>query len=446
MAADSWDDDELLAAMQLPAPSTISQSSRDLLVNQVPASSVSCASPGPCVAPRKRAASTPVSSSSKARKSASACRGAKFIPATICDTDWRVLGKPELLRKLNDGRQYLSVGSDCCGWLTEGQALEQLNLPHQHSFISDILPEVHRLVQANYKVVIAYKDIADPEHLKAPQCDIYVAGFPCGPFSRGGLNQGLQGLQGEVIFYVLVYIKQKLPVCFILENVDYLGSKKHKAAFDFILDQLKEITLKGTRKLAYDIHFQVLDTKVHGGLPQHRERMFIVGIRRDRKLLDFDFPGPIPMKSLLSLRDKADAIREVPKETATVRLKNIAEVESLLRQNGTNPRDYPIVVDADSGFEGTAQFNFGYCPTITRTRGGARGFYCTDVGGMLSTHEMCRLQGCRKKLKWRDIITESQLGQIAGNAMSIPIVGRILVSLLPAAGLTMPLQDVWATR
>ena len=185
---------------------------------------------------------------------------------------------------------------------------------------------------------------------------------------------------------------------------------------------------------------------MHGGLPQHRERMFIVGIRRDRKLLDFDFPGPIPMKSLLSLRDKADAIREVPKETATVRLKNIAEVESLLRQNGTNPRDYPIVVDADSGFEGTPQFNFGYCPTITRTRGGARGFYCTDVGGMLSTHEMCRLQGCRKKLKWRDIITEIQLGQIAGNAMSIPIVGRILVSLLPAAGLTMPLQDVWATR
>jgi len=436
----SWDDADLLADIQLQASCVAPR--------KQPASRAAPSKHlGSCVAPGKRPASTPAAGRNKARKSASACSGANFLPATVCETDWRILGKPELLRNLKDGRQYLTVGSDCCGWLTEGQALEQLKIPHLHSFISDILPEVHRLVQANYKVVIAYKNIKDEEHLKAPEVDIYVTGFPCGPFSKCGLNEGLQGLQGEVIFYVLVYIQKRLPVCFILENVDYLASVKHKAAFDFILGQLKDMTLKGSRKLAYDIQVQVLDTKVHGSLPQHRERMYIVGIRRDRKILDFEFPGPIPMKSFHSLRDKDDAVRELPKPSATTRVKNIARVESHLRQNGTNPRDYAIVVDADSGFPGMPHFTFGYCPTITRTRGGARGFYCTDVGGMLSTHELCRLQGCRKKLKWRDIsITESQLGQIAGNAMSIPIVGRILVSLLPAAGLTMPLQDVWAMR
>ena len=60
-------------------------------------------------------------------------------------------------------------------------------------------------------------------------------------------------------------------------------------------------------------------------------------------------------------------------------------------------------------------------------------------------HELCRLQGCKKKLKWRGVISRNQLGAIAGNAMTVSVMGRILVSLLPAIALTWDLEDPWLT-
>lgn len=113
----------------------------------------------------------------------------------------------------------------------------------------------------------------------APRVDIFGGGFPCQPFSRAGLQMGFTDGQGRglVVIPILRYIAHHKPKGFWLENVGNLQQQ-----FSVLLDVIVEILggIKDSKGPVYHIEHKMLDSSRYG-IPQHRERVYIVGWRRD---------------------------------------------------------------------------------------------------------------------------------------------------------------------
>lgn len=139
---------------------------------------------------------------------------------------------------------------------------------------------------------VPFGDITKISEKEIPDHDILIAGFPCQPFSIAGVSKknslgkahGFKDeTQGTLFFDIKRILKEKRPKAFLLENVKNLLSHDTGNTFKVIQRTLK--------KLRYNIHFKVLDGKYF--VPQHRERIVIIGFDRDRysgKEL-FEFPA-----------------------------------------------------------------------------------------------------------------------------------------------------------
>ncbi len=133
-------------------------------------------------------------------------------------------------------------------------------------------------------------DITQVDENQIPDHDILVAGFPCQPFSIAGVSKkqslgratGFEDkTQGTLFFDVCRILKAKRPKAFMLENVKNLCSHDKGRTFKVITESLDE--------LDYEVFYDVLDGQ--GFVPQHRERILIVGFDRQRygENLDFSF-------------------------------------------------------------------------------------------------------------------------------------------------------------
>lgn len=133
-------------------------------------------------------------------------------------------------------------------------------------------------------------DITKVEADSIPNHDILVAGFPCQPFSIAGVSKknslgratGFEDkTQGTLFFDVCRILKAKRPKAFMLENVKNLCSHDRGRTFKIILESLNE--------LDYQVFYKVLDGQCF--VPQHRERILIVGFDRKRygDAIDFEF-------------------------------------------------------------------------------------------------------------------------------------------------------------
>tara|TARA_R100001163_G_scaffold65812_1_gene65165 strand:+ start:2656 stop:3858 length:1203 start_codon:yes stop_codon:yes gene_type:complete len=197
----------------------------------------------------------------------------------------------------------ISIGTDFSGIGSPEQALIKLGVEHESKFACDYDKFAKQSYLANYKPDIFYDDITKRNHKQTPYVDLYVAGFPCQAFSLAGKRKGFEDTRGTLFFDLLQYLNEKKPKYFILENVKGLLSHDRGATFGTILDCLaktvnKQYFLTPPENLGYHIYYKVLNTKDYG-VPQNRERIFIVGFREDKH--SFKFPKKIPLK--LSLAD-----------------------------------------------------------------------------------------------------------------------------------------------
>ena len=148
-------------------------------------------------------------------------------------------------------------------------------------------------------------DITKVDARIIPDHDVLVAGFPCQPFSIAGVSKkqslgratGFEDkTQGTLFFDVCRIIKAKRPKAFMLENVKNLKSHDKGNTFKVIMESLEE--------LDYEVFYEILDGQNY--VPQHRERILIVGFDRKRYGCDVDFkfdihpvePKPV-MKDIL---------------------------------------------------------------------------------------------------------------------------------------------------
>ena len=143
------------------------------------------------------------------------------------------------------------------------------------------------------------------ETVRDRQVDLITYGFPCQDISIAGKQQGFVNDSGEstrsgLFFEALRIIKELRPRYAIAENVKALTSTKFKNEFATVLSSLKEA--------GYNNYWRVLNAKDYG-IPQNRERVFIVSIRRDVDDGDFQFPKKEPL--MLRLRDMLEPTESV---------------------------------------------------------------------------------------------------------------------------------------
>jgi len=142
------------------------------------------------------------------------------------------------------------------------------------------------------------EDIKKVSSSEIPDFDILCGGFPCQPFSIAGIskknslgrpNGFADQTQGTLFYEIVRIIKEKRPKAFFLENVKNLERHDKGRTFYVIKDILEN--------LGYSFYHKILDAKTV--VPQHRERIFMVGFRN--KNLDFDFPKIMDRK--LAMKD-----------------------------------------------------------------------------------------------------------------------------------------------
>lgn len=125
-----------------------------------------------------------------------------------------------------------------------------------------------------------------------PDFDILMGSPVCKSFSFAGNNKGFEDEKyGDLSYYYLQVLKEKKPKAFVFENVKGMVSKKHKAYFDELIKAFEE--------LGYDINYKIVNAH-HWGVPQLRERLLIVGIRKD---FDKTFEFPDDVQKRLAIRD-----------------------------------------------------------------------------------------------------------------------------------------------
>ena len=113
-----------------------------------------------------------------------------------------------------------------------------------------------------------YGDITKINEKELPDFDLLVGGFPCQSFSIAGKRGGFTDTRGTMFFEIARIVREKQPRLLLLENVKGLLSHDKGQTFHTIITTLDE--------LGYDLQWQVLNSKNHG-VPQNRERVFIIG-------------------------------------------------------------------------------------------------------------------------------------------------------------------------
>ncbi len=167
-------------------------------------------------------------------------------------------------------------------------ALKRLNINHEIVFASDIDKFVKQSYFANYSINEEswFDDVKNIDGNKFKnRIDLLVGGSPCQSFSMVGKRKGLDDTRGTLFYEFARVVKESQPKVFIFENVKGLVNHDKGNTFETIKSTFDEI--------GYRYFYQVLNAKNYG-IPQHRERIFIVGFKN--KEIKFGFPEQIPLE------------------------------------------------------------------------------------------------------------------------------------------------------
>lgn len=175
------------------------------------------------------------------------------------------------------------------------KALERLNIDYELVGFSEIDKFAIKSYCAIHNVP-ENKNLGDITKInidKIPDFDLLTWGFPCQDISIAGRMEGIKkGTRSGLYYEGYKILKSKRPGISIIENVKNLTSKRFKEQFETILKDIEE--------LGYNNYWQVLNAKNYS-VPQNRERIFIVSIRKDIDKNNFVFPSPVELK--LKLKD-----------------------------------------------------------------------------------------------------------------------------------------------
>lgn len=153
-------------------------------------------------------------------------------------------------------------------------------------YANDIDVNACAIFEKNFGLSPDNRDIRDVKSSELPDFDILTGGFPCQSFSIIAQNParlGIKDERGMLFFEMCRVLREKQPKCFIAENVKGILTANKKSAFPLIIKEFQDS--------GYDVKYETLNS-ANFGVPQKRERVIIVGFRKDLHV-DFNFPSPI---------------------------------------------------------------------------------------------------------------------------------------------------------
>nr|WP_321320366.1 DNA (cytosine-5-)-methyltransferase [uncultured Campylobacter sp.] len=257
-----------------------------------------------------------------------------------------------------------------------------------------------------------------------PDFDILAGGFPCQAFSVAGKRLGFDDIRGTIFFDFARILKAKKPTFAIFENVKGLLNHDGGKTYGTILKTLDEC--------GYDAQWGVLNTRFHG-LPQNRERVYIIANLRKRSATKILFEAGASSSHKVETRDNIIGHYY----TASGKTHQGGEV---IDSQGVAPcllatdykRSRMVKIGAIDGNKSQANRVYsvdGLAPTLSAQSGGLgakTGLYNVNNSVRRLTPKECfRLQGFKDEmvdLGYKLEISDTQLYKMAGNAVSVPVV------------------------
>lgn len=290
-------------------------------------------------------------------------------------------------------------------------ALESLAARHgfltKCAFSSDIDPHCQEAYAANFGET-PVGDITKVDETAVPPHQLLMGGFPCQPFSIIGQMKGFEDTRGTLFFDIARILKAQEPKAFILENVKLLVKHNQGKTLAKIMQTLAE--------LGYHADFRVLNA-LHFGLPQKRERIFIVGFKSKAALARYAWPaGGLPMTPLAELLEKSvDSKHYASDHIRSNRLKQV------------QPTAEPTIWHENKSGIVSAK------PYSCALRAGASYNYLLVNGERrLTPREMLRLQGFPDTFK--TACADRHTRKQAGNSVAVSVVEAVAEQVLLAQG------------
>jgi len=287
-------------------------------------------------------------------------------------------------------------------------ALKEMQVKHEVAFACDIDDRARRTYTHNHKAECLFSNICTIDAL--PSVDLLVFGFPCQPFSTAGHQRGLADDRGRLVLEAIRLLRQSQPRMFVAENVSHLVKLDDGKPFASILRRL--------RSAGYTVSWAVLNS-LDFGVPQHRQRVWIVGRRQDLPPRPYTFP-----KSVAERQPLAKLLDVLPRNESGHRF--FATEEFLAK---------PKVQKALANY----QHDYTRCLTGAIARSGSSAEYISYVAavnraiGQLrkpTPRECLRLHGFPENFHFApDSKATAQYYQ-AANTMTVPVVRAIFERLL----------------
>ena len=354
-------------------------------------------------------------------------------------------------------------------------------------FANDMVPASETIYNENFgsSHKLTLKNLHDVSVDDIPSHDILSGGFSCQPFSIAGQQKGFEDERSNVFFKILAILDKHSPRCFVLENVKNLlthGMPKElpkpkkgepgytrplrkgedgyvpKATIGPTFQRIKtELENRG-----YTLQYKVLNTATITNVPQHRERIYIVGFK-DKALADkfnLDFPAvtkdsieslltkePVPDKYYYT-EEKNNKVSTRKSSGKTETEEDVEDEENELEEEEDAPAlqgkktTWELVKEAITKDNTIYQYRRVYirenksneCPTLTANMGGGGHNVplVKDKKGIrkLTPRECFQFQGFPSTYKL-PTMSDSHLYKLAGNAVSVPVVQLIAKRLVP---------------
>lgn len=365
----------------------------------------------------------------------------------------------------------MKVGSDFSGIGSPEVAFKNLQIEFEHVFACDVDEYAKKSFLAIHKPQVFFDDIRKRNHESIERLDMYFAGFPCQAFSIAGKRKGFDDVRGTLFFDTAEFIRINRPKVFVLENVKGLLNHDGGNTFKTIIDLLSNGggTINGQMSLdmfedglGYHLHTCLLNTKDFG-LPQNRERIFIIGFD---KFAEFRIPKGQPLTTRLIdvletdvdekfyLKQKQiDKLVEYNKRQIAngngfmAKFHNPNEdLMSALKVGGGNADDLVQIQvrqlnpSKESGGVQPYQQNRiydinGLCPSLNAGQQQWNGnIVNTKKIRRLTPLECWKLQGFSKTdfFKAEQVCSNSQLYKQAGNTISVPVIQAIIKNITDA--------------
>lgn len=249
----------------------------------------------------------------------------------------------------------------------------------------------------------------DPSMLSA--VDVITAGFPCQPFSVAGKQRGFNDPRGHLFYEVGKFIRAYKPRFVFLENVPNLMDHNEGKTFLVVHDVLSDLN--------YSIRYRVLRASEYGGVPQIRDRIYIVAFREQEDCDVFQFPGKmdlcVTIEDILQREQKKHDVYYYSEDSLFYK-----KASKIVTKRDAIYRVYHDSIKITQNH---------MCPTLTASMGTSANqvpLIIDDYGlRKLTLQECLDFQGFPKGFYFPNTITREEAYKQIGNSVCVPVIKRI---------------------